>query len=146
MSKLPSSTALGLLFSIVCFGQTQPVIVPKYIRLLADSVQNAQLVNSLNGFLDQASGLNKDNAFVQVGYLPETSALLDEMKGMADAGPGKNDFYKCYLSNVEPIDSADYIVQLSYIATVESAPEYNRLAYEENVAKASPGMTTILRF
>jgi hypothetical protein len=75
-----------LFLSLFCWGQTQHLTVPKYVRLLADSVQSAQLVSSLNGFLGQASGPNKDNTFVQPGYLPETSALLDEMKGIGNAG------------------------------------------------------------
>jgi glycosyltransferase involved in cell wall biosynthesis len=110
------------MFSIVCFGQTQPVIVPKYIRLPADSVQSARLINSLDGFLAQASGPDKDNAFIQAGYLPETSALLDEIRGMGNAGAGKEFFYKCYLSNVDPLDSADYFVQFTYLAIVRDTP------------------------
>lgn len=109
----------GILLATVCFGQPQHLIVPGYIRLPTDS---ARLISSLDHFLDQASGPDKDNAFVQPGYLPETSALLDEMKGMGDAGPAKKDFYKCYLTNVDPIDSADYIVQLAYLAIVGDAP------------------------
>jgi hypothetical protein len=119
-----------------CLGQAQqPLIVPKYLRLPVDSVQSAQLVSSLNGFLDQASGPNKDNAFVQPGYLPETSALLDEMKGMGNAGTNKVNFYRCYLTNVDLLDSSDFIIQLSYLATVDSLPvlraSFKLIAYRE---------------
>ncbi len=136
MSKRLSSAILalsGILLSVVCIGQAQHLILPKYIRYPADS---ARLINSLDSFLDQASGPNKDNAFVQQGYLPETSALLDEMKGMADAGPGKSNFYHCYLTNIGWLDSSDRIVQLSYIRVRDSTAilraSFKLIAYRQD--------------
>lgn len=136
MTRHLSQTVSLLFLSMYCLGQAQqPLIVPKYLRLPVDSVQSAQLVSSLNGFLDQASGPNKDNAFVQPGYLPETSALLDEMKGMGNAGTNKVNFYRCYLTNVDLLDSSDFIIQLSYLATVDSLPvlraSFKLIAYRE---------------
>ena len=130
-----SQTVSLLLLSLFSFAQTQPLIVPKYIHLPADSVQSAQLVASLNGFLDQTSGPNKDNAFVQEGYLPETSALLDEMKGIGNAGAGKVNFYRCYLTNAALLDSSDFIIQLAWLGSVDSMPvlraSFKLIAYRE---------------
>ena len=122
MTRHLLQTASLLFLSLFCWGQAQHLTVNKNIRLPVDSVQSAQLVGSLNGFLDQASGPNKDNAFVQEGYLPETSALLDEMKGMGNAGAGKVNFYHCYLTNVDLLDSSDVIVQLAWLGCVDSVP------------------------
>ena len=136
MTRFLSQTVSLLFLSLYCLGQAQQsLIVPKYLRLPVDSVQSTQLVASLNGLLDQPSGSNKDNAFIQAGYLPETSVLLDEMKGMADAGPGKKNVYPCYLENVSLIDSADYFVQFSYIGNSGSAPvlraSFKLIAYRQ---------------
>jgi hypothetical protein len=135
MNRHLSQTISLLFLSVFCWGQTQPLIVPKYIRLPADSVQSGQLVASLNGFLDQASGPNKDNAFVQEGYLPETSALLDEMKGIGNAGVGKVNFYRCYLTNVALLDSSDFIIQLAWLGSIDSMPvlraSFKLIAYRE---------------
>jgi hypothetical protein len=113
---------LGVSLSIACVGQTQLLSIPKNVRLPTDSDRRAQLINSLNGFLDQASGPNKDNMFVQAAFLPETSALLDEMKGMSDPGADKRSAYRCYLTNVDWLDSSDYIVQISYLGINDSTP------------------------
>jgi hypothetical protein len=120
-SKL-SQIVLGALLSLTCYSQPQPLIVPKNVRLPTDSVQRVQLINSLNGFLAQASGPKKENAFVGPGLLPATSALLDEIRGMGNGGPGKADFYHCYLTNVCRLDSANYLVQFSYLGTNDSIP------------------------
>ncbi|HEV3326695.1 MAG TPA: hypothetical protein VG052_13850 [Puia sp.] len=120
-SKLPQ-IVLGALLSLTCYSQTQPLIVPKNVRLPTDSVRRVQLITSLNGFLAQASGPNKDNMFVQAAFLPETSALLDEMKGLSDPGADKSNVYRCYLTNVDWLDSSDYIVQVSYLGINDSTP------------------------
>jgi hypothetical protein len=135
MTRHLLQTVSFVFLSMVCWGQTQHLIVNKSIRLLADSVQSAQLIASLNGFLDQTSGSNKDNAFVQEGYLPETSALLDEMKGIGNAGANKVNFYRCYLTNVALLDSSDFIIQLAWLGSVDSMPvlraSFKLIAYRE---------------
>jgi hypothetical protein len=93
------------------------------------------LINSLNGFLAQASGPNKENAFVAPDLLPATSALLDEIKAMGNGGPGKSNFYHCYLTNVCGLDSVNYLVQFSYLGTNDSTPvvraSFKLIAYQQ---------------
>jgi hypothetical protein len=111
-----------ILFIMFNYVYGQPIIIPKFLRLPSDSVQNKNLISSLNGLLTQALQPNKDNSFIDSDYLPETSLLLDEIKGMENAGPDKNNFYKCYLSDITPIDSNERIVQFSYLGTDETTP------------------------
>lgn len=114
-------TLFGIFFSMVCFGQTDQLVVAKYIHLPADSLQSKQLIASLNGFLNQTAKPNNENVFVLKDDLPETSALLDEIKGMENgSGPDKKNEYKCYLTNVMLLDSNNYIVQFSYMGINES--------------------------
>ena len=75
-----------LLFSLSSWAQTQPVTVPASLRIPLDSVRKGQMIRSLDGFLDLTSGKNKDNPYVETPYLPETSDLMDEIKGMAFPG------------------------------------------------------------
>lgn len=103
-------------------SQPQSVIVPSSIRFPADSIGKEQLVQSFNGFLTQLSGSNKDNSFIQPDYLPETSDLCDEIKGMDRPLRGWNDSCHCYLTNVTALDSTDYIVQFSYLGIRDASP------------------------
>jgi hypothetical protein len=112
-----------LLFSLSGWSQTQPVIIPASIRFPMDSVGKEQLVYSLDGFLTQMSGANKDNSFVQLAYLPETSDLLDEIRGMDRPLRGRSDSCHCYLTNVSVLDSSDYIVQFSYLGVRDTIPQ-----------------------
>ncbi|RKR83243.1 hypothetical protein BDD43_3447 [Mucilaginibacter gracilis] len=106
-----------LLLCSVCYGQMH-VIPAKGIVLPKDSTA---LINAIEGFLSRAKP-NKDNPYILKENLIETSALLDEMKGMQNAGATKPDFYKCYLSNVSALDSNGYIIQLSYLGGDGQAP------------------------
>ncbi|MBW4889406.1 hypothetical protein KXQ82_06755 [Mucilaginibacter sp. HMF5004] len=119
MLKKSLNTFLGLLLSATCFSQSNPVSVPKNIKLPADSVR---LIKSLNSFLSQMEKPGKDNAFVLKENLIETAALIDEMKGVENAGAAKPNFYKCYLTNVVPVDSNTYLIQLSYLAVDNATP------------------------
>ncbi|HET6255721.1 MAG TPA: hypothetical protein VFE32_16710 [Puia sp.] len=110
-----------LLFSFTSWAQTRPVIVAGSLRIPIDSVRKEQMIRSLNGLLDGTSGANKDNPFIQPSYLPETSDLLDEIKGMGSLR-GKADVCHCYLTNVNVLDSADYLVQFAYLGTVDTTP------------------------
>lgn len=116
MRKKTIYTLLGILFSVTCYSQ---VIVPKYVKLPADSTR---LIGSLNGFLGQLALPDKDNTFVLKENLLTVAALMDEMKGMTDAGTTKKGFYKCYLTNVTELDSTGYIIQLSYLGTDGPTP------------------------
>ncbi|MDB4904650.1 MAG: hypothetical protein JWQ63_3931 [Mucilaginibacter sp.] len=133
MLKKTTFTLLAVLFSIIGYSQTDQLIIAKTIRLPDDSVQSKQLVSSLNGFLNQSAKPNKENEFVLKEDLLATSALLDEIKGMTDGnGPDKKGFYKCYLTNVVLLDSADYFVQFSYMSMDGLTPilrtSYNMIA------------------
>jgi hypothetical protein len=116
--------------------QTQPLIVPAYVRIPLDSVQKDQLIRSLSGFLSQVSGANKSNAFVQPAYLPETSDLLDEIRGMDKPLRGTHDSCRCYLTNVNQLDSADCLVQFAYLGRQDTIPlmraSFRLLAHREN--------------
>lgn len=114
-----------ILLCAASFCHAQSIIIPGNTKLPKDSVVKNQLIGSLNSFLQQKDQPNKDNKFVLKEDLPETSALLDEMKGMdQDAKRKDNSFYKCYLSNVVKQDDNNYIVQVSYIGIVDNAPVY----------------------
>src|SRR5579863_957183 len=102
MSKLSLCLSL-FLFSSSAWSQQEPVIVPDYARIPMDSLRKQQMVTSLNGLLSQLAGTNKDNAYVQAEYLPETSDLLDEIRGMGNPLPGRKDPCLCYLTNVNPL-------------------------------------------
>ena len=107
---------MAILLFVICYGQTDQLIIAKYIRLPADSIQNKKLITALNDFLDQAANPAKENTHILRDDLPETSILLDEIKGMKDGkGPDKKNFYKCYLTNLVALDSAENIIQFSYI-------------------------------
>jgi len=80
------------------------------------------MVHSLDGLLGGLSGAYKDNAFIPADYLPETSGLLDEVKGMDNPLPGMVAPCHCYLTNVSRIDSNDYIVQFSYLGIRDTTP------------------------
>ena len=80
-----------LLFSAV-FCSAQSVIIPNGTRLPEDTVIKNQLIKSLNEFLSQKEQPIKENQFVLKDCLPETSALLDEMKGI-ERSPKASDFF-----------------------------------------------------
>jgi len=123
MFKKISLNLIAILISVTCYGQTGQLIVPKYIRLPADSIQNKQLISALDDFLNQAVNPGKENTHILRDDLPETSILLDEIKGMKDGkGPDKKNFYKCYLTNVVALDSAENVIQFSYIGTDGMTP------------------------
>ncbi len=123
MIKKITGTLIFTLFSILCYSQTGQLIVTKNIHLPADSLQSRLLIASMNGFLDQIVKPNKENTFVLKNDLPETAALLDEIRGMDSGnGPEKQGIFKCYLTNIMSLDSADYLIQFSYIGLDKSVP------------------------
>ena len=110
-----------MLISFSFFCSAQSVIIQSGIKLPADTVVGKQLINSLNGFLGQKEQPNKENKFVLKEDLPETSDLLDEMKGI-ERNSKANDFFKPYVNNVVELDGNNFIVQLSYMGVTDNAP------------------------
>ena len=115
---------------IACFLLTftfsthaQGLIIMSGISVPKDSVTKNDLIISLNGFLDQKEGPNKENKFVLKEDLLAMSALLDEIKGMEKNAKLKDDhFYKAYLTNSVKLDDGDFLIQLSYLGMAENAP------------------------
>jgi hypothetical protein len=124
-----------VLVSFTFFSYAQSIIIQNGINLPQDTVAKKQLISSLNGFLAQKEQSNKDNKFVLKEDLLETSALLDEMKGMEGNSKSK-DFFKAYLNNAVKLDDNNFIIQLSYIGILDNAPllraTFNLLAKRED--------------
>jgi hypothetical protein len=117
-------TRLGITFLLMGFAlfcSAQSVIIQSGIKLPADTIAGKQLISSLNAFLSQKEQPNKENKFVLNEYLPETSDLLDEMKGI-ERNSKANDFFKPYLNNVVELDANNFIVQLSYMGVMDNVP------------------------
>jgi len=97
-------------------GESNNLIVSPDIRLPRDTTLKQELLQSLQSFLSEVPKANKENTFVLSADLPETSALLDEMKDIeANEALKEAHFYKPYLNNVVVLNDTDLIVQLSYI-------------------------------
>jgi hypothetical protein len=104
-------------------GQTNSFIVAHGITLPKDTTTQNQLLTALNGFLSQKEKPAKENTYVLKAHLLETSALLDEMKHVEENTELKQPaFYKCYLTNVMPLNENDYLIQCSYIGLNETTP------------------------
>src|SRR5476651_221114 len=123
--------------AIYCHAQTS-VIVQKGVNLLPDTAASRILVNSLNAFLDQASAPAAQNTYALKATLPETAALLAEMKtATQNATLKNNNYYKPYLTNVTPLSNGDVLLQLSYMAGNESMPHLHGMY--QLVAKMQEG-------
>jgi hypothetical protein len=118
-----AATTFFLTFTIAfSYGQSGSVIVQNNINLPKDSA-TSQLINSLNGFLNQKEKPNEENNFVLKDDLLETAALLDEMKGAEQNAKLKDGgFYKPYLTNITKQGNNNFIIQLSYIGITDNAP------------------------
>jgi hypothetical protein len=103
------------------FAHAQSVVIQKGINLPQDTTVKNQLISSLNGFLSQKEQPNKENKFVLNEDVLETSALLDEMKGM-ERNAKTNDFFKPYLMNAVKLDENNLIIQLSYMGILDNVP------------------------
>lgn len=107
-------TASFLLFS--CLGFSQSIIVPEMASLAQDTVVRKELISSLTGFLAEKDSPIKSNEYVLKGTLPETSALLDEMKAVEQSNRfNDKNFYKCHLTNFVKLEGNNYLIQFSYI-------------------------------
>jgi hypothetical protein len=124
MSIKPNSLVITLILaSFTFFACAQSIIIPNGIRLPDDTVVKKQLISSLNGFLSQKEQSNKENKFVLKEDMLETSALLDELKGVDQNVKIKDqNFFKGYLTNAVKLDESNYIVQISYIGLIENTP------------------------
>src|SRR5882672_5778443 len=104
-------------------AQNRTVIVPSNIRLPKDSLTTQQLIKTLNGFLNEKERPNQENTFVLKEDVLETSALLDELKGIEKSGKFKdNNFYKCYLLSMMKLDSSLFSMQFSYTGIKDTMP------------------------
>jgi hypothetical protein len=113
----------GLVSGLTFSSYGQSLIIAKDINLPKDTATKSELINSLNGFLDQKDGPNKNNKFVLKEDLLAMSALLDELKGMDKNAKLKDDhFYKAYLTNTVKLDDNDFLVQFAYMGMTENAP------------------------
>lgn len=111
---------LGL--SLACCAQPPAVTVPSFLRTPLDSIRKMELVRSLDSLIGRLAGPDGDNRFVDPDQLVETYDLLDEIRGMDIVAPGRPDRYRCYLTNVAAVDSANWLVQFAYLRMVDSTP------------------------
>jgi len=101
----------------------QSLVVMEGVGLPKDSVTKNELISSLNGFLDEKDGPNKENKFVLKDDLLAMSALLDEINGVEKNAKLKDDhFYRAYLTNTVKLANNVFLVQLAYIGVAENAP------------------------
>jgi len=127
----------ALFISFVSYSQPDPVVLPSYLHLGADSSQNKLLIYSINGFLQQSVRPIKENTYVLPENLPETVALIDEIKGMENGkSADEKKVFKCYLTNVMMLDSTSFLIQLSYIKSDVSASVL-RLSFKLLAKKAN---------
>lgn len=111
-------------FLLPIFGASaQTLIVQNAINMPQDTAVRSQLIDAFYGFLKAKDHPNKENKYVQPESLPETSALLDELKGAEKSANRKDDnFYKCYLTNAVDRGNGSYLLQFSYIGVNDNAP------------------------
>ena len=124
MLSKPAKLILTFLFLInTSFSFAQTLQVQKGVALPKDTVISIRLLGSLNGFLAQKDKENKTNSFVLKDDLPETSALLDEFKGMDyNSATKEKGFYKPYLTNLVRLSDDSFIVQLAYTGISNNEP------------------------
>ena len=121
--KLNTVVILCVLLAKAFSLKAQPVTSRSWINLPVDTVLRGKVISSLNAFLAGKERSNKNNAYALKENFLETSALLDEMKGMEQNAVLKDDnYYKCYLTNIVEFDPDDFLVQLSYIGVNRTAP------------------------
>jgi hypothetical protein len=115
--------ALSLLFSVI-FGMAQGtafLIVPRGIRLPADSATRSGLIASLEGWLGQRSRPDSVNTYLSQNAA--TCAFMDEIRSID--GYLRRDSVtdcRCYLGNVVSLDSVRCLVQLNYMEVRKDTP------------------------
>ncbi|MFM9945953.1 MAG: hypothetical protein ACKVQB_12065 [Bacteroidia bacterium] len=107
------------------------IVVPK------DSIESKALTTSLNEFLLSAQKPNQENKFVFESEKLETFIQLDEINGIEKSGKYKDDFfYKPYLTNIVLQKDHTYLIQVSFIGTIENTAflraSFEFIAYKLN--------------
>jgi len=126
---------LCFFISIIAKSQTTSILIPRATVLPVDSIIKTRLIAAINGFLSLKDGPNSLNTFIDKKYFKETSALVDEIKGIDKSARMKDDyFYKPYLLNLTLIDSAKYLMQMAYIGVDGNAP-LTRAVIRLNITK-----------
>jgi hypothetical protein len=114
---------LCFFISLIAKSQTTSILIPRATVLPIDSVIKTSLIAAINGFLSLKEGPNSLNTFIDKKYFKETSALVDEIKGIDKSARMKDDhFYKPYLLNLTLVDSTKYLMQLAYIGVDGNTP------------------------
>ena len=115
---------LSLLIVRTSFEQKSSGLnVPNYIRLPIDSLLRVRLINSLDSFMGMKEKENRLNPYVLKEDLPETSLLLDEMKGAEISELFKDsNFFKGYVNNIVQLNDSVYNIQLSFLGEVGNTP------------------------
>lgn len=102
----------------ICLGQ-DGVRIQKDSRILSDTATN-RLIGALNSFLVQKEKPNKENKYISPANLLETSALLDELKGIEENEKTKDaGFYEPYLTAVLKQNDSTYTIQLAYMGIAD---------------------------
>lgn len=104
----------------------QSILIPNQISLPKDSLVKGLLISSLNGLLNQKERLASKNEFILKEKLLETSALMDELRGMEQNIILKDTaFYKCYLNNIVRLNDDTFLVQFCYMGIADGKPILN---------------------
>ena len=124
MVKLFSKTLL--LFVLVgsnSIANAQSISLTSGIKLPDSSLIKTSLLPALNGFIIELERPYKENQYVDQSVLPETSALMDELKNMdKNEKTHEKAFYKCTLNNAVKIDEGKYLIQISYLGINDGYP------------------------
>lgn len=129
--KLKSTLTVTLLYTTLFVNaQINRLVVNPNINLPKDSVENSELISTLNNLLTASQKANEENIYVLPTEKIETYILLDEINGIEKSGKYKDDnFYKPYLTNLVPLKDNKYFIQVSYIGINENKPLY-RASFE----------------
>ena len=118
MSRTPSVVLIAFLLTLgtaASYGQDAVIAIAKNINLPKDPA-NTEIITALNGLLAKKEKPNSENHFIFKDQLLETSALIDETKGL-----DRDTSYKPYITNI--VKQGDqYLVQFSYIGTTGNTP------------------------
>lgn len=116
------SACLLLAITLTTRAQTV-VVIADGTKLLPDTATNGLLMKSLQGFLMLKDKPTRENPYVLKEHLPETAALLDEMKNAGQsAGLKENNFYQPQLINVTALADGTLMLQLAYMGSIHNTP------------------------
>jgi hypothetical protein len=118
MSRTSSVVLIAFLLTLgtaASYGQDGGIAIAKNINLPKDPAFT-EIITALNGLLAKKEKPNNENRFILKDQLLETSALVDEMKGL-----DKDPSYKPYITNLVK-QGEKYAVQFSYIGITDNVP------------------------